>query len=879
MQVPVRVQEQGSAGRGGSVAARVPPGQRWLARLRRLLRRLWLPALFAGVAIWANLDPGNLNALLLVLGFVGRILFAVLFVVVQFGTIFWFVSRTRTVIIRPEDPKSVTFGDYWGQPALLSLVKQWISLLSDRDKFVKMGGQYINGLLLYGEPGTGKTLLAKAMAGEAGVAFVSVEGSAFRGMFWGMDTLRMMQFVGRARNLAREYGACVVPGTRVLTDDLRWVPVESLAAGDGLLGLDEEPPSPRGKRRLRRSRVEFVGRRTEPLVRVITDRGAFVASHDHPVLAHSLRGLRGNLSWTAVVELQPGQLVKFLQEPWAEESGDSWLAGFVDGEGSLAFGRGSGRGLDVDITQKSGRELERAKAELGRRGFRYSDYRYSSRQVHNLRIGGQAEGLKFLGAVRPQRLLGNWLDIIRNGSSPALPEGAWATVQAVEGAGEGAVVTLQTSTRTYVAEGFVSHNCIAYIDEIDAVAMSRSGVMGGGGMGMLGGMGGMGMGMNGALTRLLYEMDGIGEPSRWERLAGRIYKLLGRRPPTRNWHVLFMGSTNRPDILDPALLRPGRFDQVIKVDRPDRAGRREIIRGYLSRIRHDPDSVDIEAIVADTPHATPAQLMSAITKDAVRRALFDGREYVNQEDIDQALQEQLVGMANPIEEMDPLQLRSIAYHEAGHAVVQHYVMPDQRIARVSIVRRSSGALGYMLPVDTVEIYGEPLRRIVADIMVALAGHLAVKVFMGEFWTGASSDYSGVRMKFRQLALHGFFGPPVSELFTDVKELRFKDERVEHVWLRLEEQVIRLLESHADEVEALVEALLARGDLSHREVLELLGKNSLQLAQEQGRELESVLEEMGVNPNGLAYQRQRHRQALEAPQPSEASSNPDAASDA
>lgn len=571
-----------------------------LASIIRKLRHFWLLGLLIFLVLWAMADPSNLNLLMYGLNFIGQLLFAVLFMVVQFGALFWFMSRTRKVIIKPGDNKEVTFDDYWGQPALVELVTQWIDLLSDRTKFVEMGGEYINGIMLFGEPGTGKTMLAKAMAGEAGVAFLSVEGSGFRGMFWGMDTLKMMNFVRGARKLAREFGAC-----------------------------------------------------------------------------------------------------------------------------------------------------------------------------------------------------------------------------------------------------------IAYIDEIDAVGQSRSGVMGRG-AGMMGGMMG-GMMMNGALTRLLYEMDGIGEPSFWERLQAKVYKLFGKVPPKRDWHVLFMGSTNRPDILDRALLRPGRFDQVIKVERPDRVGRREIVKGYLNKIKHDPDQISVEDIVADTPHATPAQLMSAITKDSVRRALFNGRDHVIQSDVDQALQEQLVGMANPISEMDPLQLRQVAYHEAGHAVIQHYVLPDQRISRVSIVRRSSGALGYMLPVDTDEIYAQPLRRMVGKIMVSLAGHIAVKVFMGEFWTGATSDYNNARTMLRLLAMHGLFGPPVAELFTDIKELRFSDQRVERFWLQLEGQVENMLIVHSDELEALVESLLVNHELTNQEVLALLGKNSLQLAQDGGLEFESVLEQMILGSDNLVNQ--------------------------
>jgi hypothetical protein len=181
----------------------------------------------------------------------------------------------------------------------------------------------------------------------------------------------------------------------------------------------------------------------------------------------------------------------------------------------------------------------------------------------------------------------------------------------------------------------------------------------------------------------------------------------------------------------------------------------------------------------------------------------------------------------------------------------------------------------VLPVDTIEIYGEPLRRIAADIMVSLAGHLAVKVFMGEFWTGATSDYSGVRMKLRQLAMLGFFGPPVFELFMDPQGLRFRDERVEKVWVQLEEQVEKMLILHADEVEAIVEALLTRKDLSNRDVLEILGKNNLQNAREQGKVVESVLEQLGVNPQGLTFRRRQQAESVrqQAAEPSPAAATP------
>jgi len=544
-------------------------------RLWRFVKWVWPWALGAGLLTWMFSDPAVLNAVLILLSYVLRIVFLLGYIVIQFVGLFWFLSRSRVETIRPEDPKAITFNDYWGQPTLVKLVRQWITLLSDRDQFVHMGGKYINGILLYGPPGTGKTMLAKAMAGEAGIPFISTEGSSFQAMFIMMDVLKMMSFVGKAKRLAREYGAC-----------------------------------------------------------------------------------------------------------------------------------------------------------------------------------------------------------------------------------------------------------IAYIDELDAMGASRGGVMGGGmGMGM--GMGGMGMGGagRGALTRLLYEMDGIGEKTRWEKLVGRIYKFFGKTLPLRNWHVLYMGSTNRPDVLDPALLRPGRFDQKIMVEPPDRVGRREIVKGYLNKVKHD-ETVNIEAIVEDTPKYTPAQVAAAITKDAVRIALFNGRTKIAQQDIDKALQEQATGIEHPIEEWDPEQRKQIAYHEAGHAVVQHYLMPDQRIVRVTIIRRGGGILGYMMPVDRTDIYTEPLRRIAADIMVSLAGHVATKLHMGEYWTGAWSDFSSVRYNIWKLYSLGYFGPPVRGIENSGSNSipANADTLIERFWKVLEEQTEQVLRQHVGEVDAIAQALLEKSDLSHDEVMALLGDN-------------------------------------------------------
>jgi cell division protease FtsH len=559
------------------IKAQQSPGR----KLLMTMRKFYAIVPIAAFIFFFLTNPTFQNAVLAVMQVLLQLLFAIFYAIIQFVAIFWFMARSKVEKVRPTDPKSITFDDYWGQPNLKALVRQWLGLLADRKEFVQMGGRYINGLLLYGPPGTGKTMLAKAMAGEAGVAFISIEGSGFRAMFWGVDVMKMIWFIRKARKLAQRYGAA-----------------------------------------------------------------------------------------------------------------------------------------------------------------------------------------------------------------------------------------------------------IAYIDEIDAVAQSRGGVMGGGdgaGGGGGGGMGGMMGGGSGALTRLLYEMDGIDSKTLKEKLKGKLFHIMGKKPPDRNWHVLFMGSTNRPDVIDPALKRPGRFDQLIKVDLPDRTGRREIVEGYLRTVNHD-DSVDVESIVMNNRAATPAQIMAAITKDAVRVALFDHRNAVSQQDIEKAFLQQYTGIENPIEEMEERQRWEVAVHEAGHAVAQHYLMPDTRIAHITIVRRGD-ALGFVLPMDEVEMYSQPLSRIVRDMMVCLAGQAAMRVVLGESFTGASGgDYPMVRERLWRLYNEGYFGPPVVDWRTGRDSTggavadRDAQAALRRMWVDLQDRTERLLRDHQAELIELAENLVEHNSLSTRQVVAILGPN-------------------------------------------------------
>jgi hypothetical protein len=252
---------------------------------------------------------------------------------------------------------------------------------------------------------------------------------------------------------------CLVPGTRILTADLRWVPIETLTVGQELVGFDEKLSGHSNK--MRGSIVERTARLTRPCYRVTTDRGVVVSSEEHLWVARNKRGVR---SWKRTDALVPGDQLSYWIEPWEEDRtyDGGWLAGFFDGEGFVSGG-------SVGFGQNEGSTLSRALTLLKERGFDVGLTRTTGMCWKGYVRGERLPGLRLLGMLRPGRLLAKaraYWDGRRswgNNSSPA-------QVLSVEAIGEQEVIAVRSSTGTFIAEGFMSHNC--QLELVVAAALS-----------------------------------------------------------------------------------------------------------------------------------------------------------------------------------------------------------------------------------------------------------------------------------------------------------------------------------------------------------------------------------------------------------------------
>ena len=241
--------------------------------------------------------------------------------------------------------------------------------------------------------------------------------------------------------------------------------------------------------------------------------------------------------------------------------------------------------------------------------------------------------------------------------------------------------------------------------------------------------GGLGAGI---VNELLVQMDGMVQP---KGLSRHFRRLLHMKPRVPSYNILVMAATNRAQVLDPALLRPGRFDRKIHVGLPDKEGRTDVISYYLAKVAHRP--LDIEKFAQVTIGYSPARIKNIIN-EALIVSLQDGREALTWEDIWQAKLIDEIGLKQPVKYTDKEKVMT-AVHEAGHAVTGHELRSeDARIQVITIIKRQE-ALGLVSSMEREERYSSTKEDLLDIIRVKMAGMVAEEIWFGTSTSGVGGD--------------------------------------------------------------------------------------------------------------------------------------------
>ena len=249
--------------------------------------------------------------------------------------------------------------------------------------------------------------------------------------------------------------------------------------------------------------------------------------------------------------------------------------------------------------------------------------------------------------------------------------------------------------------------CIIFIDELDAIGKSRSGSMG-----VVGGNDEREQ----TLNQLLTEMDGF---------------TASDKP------VIVLAATNQPEVLDAALLRPGRFDRQVLVDRPDLSGRKTILEIYTKKVKLS-DSIDLDSIAQATSGFAGADLANMVNEAALLAARGN-RKSVEQQDLSEAIERVVAGLEKKSRVLQDDEKKVVAYHEVGHAIVGHLMPGGSKVAKISIVPRGMSALGYTLQLPTEERFLNSKEELQGQIATLLGGRSAEEIVFGKITTGASND--------------------------------------------------------------------------------------------------------------------------------------------
>ena len=360
--------------------------------------------------------------------------------------------------------------------------------------------------------------------------------------------------------------------------------------------------------------------------------------------------------------------------------------------------------------------------------------------------------------------------------------------------------------------------CIVFIDEIDAIGKSRDSRYGGGNDER-----------EQTLNQLLAEMDGF------DTSKG----------------LLILAATNRPEVLDPALLRPGRFDRRIIVDRPDLKGRVEILKVHAKNVMLD-ETVDLEAIALATSGAVGSDLANMINEAAIL-AVKNGRRAVSQKDLQESVEVVLVGKEKKDRILSPQERKIVSYHEVGHALVNALQKDAEPVQKITIVPRTMGALGYVMQVSEEEKYLNTQKELEAMLVGYLGGRAAEEIVFDTVTTGAANDIEQAtkvaRAMITQYGMSQKFGlmglaSQENQYLSGRAVLNCGDDtatEIDHEVMQLlhysYEEAKRLLNEHREALDKIAGYLISRETITGKEFMKIFR------AVEKGLEIPENLEDL------------------------------------
>ncbi len=730
------------------------------------------------------------------------------------GTNIFNMGKSRAKLFLPSTIQT-KFADVAGADEAKVELQNIISFLKNPEKFRRLGAKISRGVLLVGEPGNGKTLLAKAVAGEANVPFFSITGSDFIEVFVGVGAARVRDLFAQAR----KHAPCIL-----FIDEIDAI---GRARGTGIGGGHDE--------------------REQTLNQLLTEMDGFQTDGSNVIV----------LSATNMPEvldkalLRPGRFDCRIDVPYPDEAAREAILGIHARKIKLAE--------DVDLKVLAADTAGFSGAELAdlinKAAVLAAQHNQSTITMDNLR-SAQKTIVNSQEAVNPQQNPLAADNSLARMHKPSQIKTTFADVAGMENAKEevqdivdylkeperfsrlGAKMSKGIlligdpgNGKTLLARALAGEaNCpffsisgsefvqkyvgvgaarvrdlfaqarkhkpsIIFIDEIDAVGMKRSDHEGGGSE------------YSQTLNQLLTELDGF---------------------DSKEEPIIVIAATNRPDILDKALLRPGRFDRRVHIPNPRVKDRLKILELHAKGFTLA-DSVDLEKIARGTPGFSGADLANLINEAALHATKNIEQEEVTMADFEEARDKIMVGKKWKDQQKSGKNLEVTAYHEAGHALM-HVLQPEHAMPlhKVTVLARGD-ALGITWGLPENDELLKTKSQMLASIRVCMGGRVAEELVFGEPSTGAHGDFTQATQEAHKMVRYCGMTDELGPVIYDKNKFSYSEKTAERIDTVVQnilqdclKQVQESLVKNRDKLELLAQALLKHETLDSQEVYELLG---------------------------------------------------------